>query len=75
MNFSSNVTSYPSNRLNKGSNFISMFDTTLLPYNKIYDSRKFCYIWSKGTSIYKSHSDIGMIGRTSASYLAQRKRM
>ena len=75
MNFSSNLTSYPSNRLNKGSNFISMFDTTLLPYNKIYDGRKFCYIWSKGTSIYRPHSDIGMVARSSVGYLHQRKRI
>ena len=69
------VTPYPSNRLNKSTNFITMFDTTLLPYNKMYNGMKLCYNVSKGTFIYKPHTDIGMIGRSSAGYLAQRKRM
>jgi hypothetical protein len=71
------TTSYPSNRLNKSTNFKTMFDTTLLPYNKMYNgcSSNLCYSISKGTFIYKPHTDIGMIGRTSAGYLAQRKRM
>jgi hypothetical protein len=30
---------------------------------------------SKGTFIYKPHNDVGMVGRSSAGYLAQRKRM
>ena len=34
----SNITSYPSGRLNKSTNFKTMFDTTLLPYNQIYMS-------------------------------------
>ena len=73
----SNITSYPSGRLNKATNFKTMFDTTLLPYNKMYNgcSSPFCYTWSKGTFIYKPHTDVGMVGRTSAGYLAQRKRM
>ena len=69
------TTPYPSNRLNKATNFISMFDTTLLPYNKMYDGNKLCYNVSKGTFIYKPHTDSGMIGRSSAGYLAQRKRI
>jgi hypothetical protein len=54
-----------------------MFDTTLLPYNAMYNgcSSNFCYTTSKGTFIYKPHGDVGMVGRTSAGYLAQRKRM
>jgi hypothetical protein len=52
-----------------------MFDTTLLPYNKMYDGRKTCYNVSKGTFIYKPHTDVGMVGRSAAGYLAQRKRM
>ena len=42
-------TPYPSNRLNKATNFKTMFDTTLLPYNKMYDgcSSNFCYTTSK----------------------------
>jgi hypothetical protein len=52
-----------------------MFDTTLLPYNKMYNGIKLCYNVSKGTFIYKPHTDVGMVGRSSAGYLAQRKRM
>lgn len=69
------TTPYPSNRLNKATNFISMFDTTFLPYNKMYNGTKLCYNVSKGMFIYKPHNDTGMVGRTSAGYLAQRKRM
>ena len=69
------TTPYPSNRLNKATNFITMFDTTLLPYNKMYDGTKLCYKVSKGTFIYKPHTDVGMVGRTAAGYLGQRKRM
>ncbi len=71
----SNVTAYPQGLLNRSSYFKTMFDTTLLPYNKMYDGRKLCYNVSKGTFIYKPHTDVGMIGRSSAGYLAQRKRM
>jgi len=76
-NATSNVKSYPSGSLHKANNFSTMFDTTLLPYNKIYDncSGKLCYTHSKGTFIYKPHTDVGMVGRTSAGYLAQRKRI
>jgi hypothetical protein len=51
--------------------------TTLLPYNKMYNgcSSNLCYTISKGTFIYKPHTDVGMVGRSSAGYLAQRKRM
>ena len=73
----SNITSYPSGGLHKATNFSTMFDTTLLPYNKMYNgcSGTFCYTWSKGTYIYKPHTDVGMVGRSAAGYLAQRKRM
>ena len=73
--YTSNITSYPSNRLNKATNFKTMFDTTLLPYNKMYNGTKLCYNVSKGTFIYKPHTDVGMVGRSAAGYLAQRKRM
>ena len=75
-NATSNVTSYPSNRLNKASNFITMFDTVLLPYNKQYNncSNTLCYTYSKNF-IYKPHSAYGMVGRSSAGYLAQRRRL
>ncbi len=71
------LTPYPSNRLNKSTNFKTMFDTVDLPYNKMYNgcSSNWCYTTSKGTYIYKPHSDIGMVGRSAAGYLGQRKRM
>jgi len=71
------TTPYPSNRLNKATNFKTMFDTVLLPYNQMYNgcSSNFCYTTSKGTFIYKPHTDVGMVGRSAAGYLAQRKRM
>ena len=73
----SNVTAYPQGLLNRSGYFKTMFDTTLLPYNKMFNgcSGTFCYTWSKGTFIYKPHTDVGMVGRSSAGYLAQRKRM
>ena len=72
----SNVTAYPSNRLNKASNFITLFDTVLLPYNKQYNncSNTLCYTYSKNF-IYKPHTAYGMVGRSSAGYLAQRRRL
>ncbi len=68
--------SYPSTRLNRSTNFISMFDTTLLPYNRSYDNCKntLCYTYSKNF-IYKPHSAYGMVGTTSASYLGRRHRL
>ena len=73
----SNVTAYPQNLLHRSSNYITLFDTTLLPYNKMYNgcSGNLCYTTSKGTFIYKPHTDVGMVGRSAAGYLAQRKRM
>jgi len=70
------TTPYPSNSLNKSTNFKTLYDTTLLPYNKMYNgcSSNFCYTTSKNY-IYKPHGDVGMVGRSSAGYLAQRKRM
>ena len=68
---------YPSGLLNKASNFVTIFDTTLLPYNIQYNNCKntLCYTQSKGTFIYKPHSAYGMVGRSSAGYLAQRRRL
>lgn len=67
---------YPTNRLHKATNYITMFDTVLLPYNKMYDncSNTLCYTYSKNY-IYKPHSGYGMVGRTAAGYLGQRKRL
>ncbi len=73
----SNVTAYPQNLLHRSSNYITLFDTTLLPYNKPYNgcSNTLCYTQSKGTFIYKPHTAYGMVGRSSAGYLAQRRRL
>ena len=71
----SNVSSL--NVLNKSSNYITMFDTTLLPYNKIYNncSNTLCYTASKGTFVYQPHTAYGMVGTSAASYLARRRRL
>ena len=75
-NATSNVKSYPSNSLHKSTNFKTMNDTVLLPYNKMYNncSNTLCYTYSKNF-IYKPHSAYGMVGRSSAGYLAQRHRL
>jgi hypothetical protein len=69
------TTPYPSNRLNKATNFKTMFDTVNLPYNKMYDGTKICYTVSKGTFIYKPHTAYGMVGTTASTYLARRRRL
>ena len=45
-------------------------------YNKQYNncSNTLCYTYSKNF-IYKPHSAYGMVGRSSAGYLAQRRRL
>lgn len=64
------------NRTNKGSNFISMFDTTKLDYNLKYNNcqNTLCYTYSSNF-IYKPHSSYGLVGTSSAGYLARRKRL
>lgn len=73
----SNVTAYPQGSLNRSSYYRTMFDTTVLPYNKSFNncSNTLCYTSSKGTFIYKPHTAYGMVGTTSASYLARRRRL
>jgi hypothetical protein len=73
----SNVTAYPQNLLNRSSNYITLFDTTLLPYNKQYNncSNTLCYTQSKGTFIYKPHTAYGMVGTSAAAYLGRRNRL
>jgi len=68
--------SYPTNQLHKSSNYITMFDRVVLPYNKMYNNcnNTLCYTYSKNF-IYKPHSAYGMVGRTAAGYLGQRKRL
>jgi hypothetical protein len=70
--FNSNVTAYPQNQLHRSSNYITMFDTALLPYNAKIN---ICYTSSKGTFIYKPHTAYGMVGTTAAAHLARRKRL
>jgi hypothetical protein len=73
----SNVTAYPQNQLHRASNYITLFDTTLLPYNKQYNncSNTLCYTQSKGTFIYKPHTAYGMVGTSAAAYLGRRRRL
>jgi len=70
------VQSFPSNRLNRSTSYITMYDTAILPYNKMYDgcTNTLCYTYSKNY-IYKPHTAYGMVGRTSTGYLHQRKRL
>lgn len=73
----SNVTAYPQNSLHRSSYYKTMFDTTLLPYNKQYNgcSNTLCYTSSKGMSIYKPHTAYGMVGTSAAAYLGRRRRL
>ena len=73
----SNITAYPQGSLNRSTYFITLFNTTVLPYNKMYNncSNTLCYTSSKGTFIYKPHTAYGMVGTSAASYLARRRRL
>ncbi len=75
-NSTSNITPYPTNRLNKSTNFKTLFDTTILPYNKMYNncSNTLCYTQSKNY-IYQPHTAYGMVGTSAAAYLARRNRL
>jgi hypothetical protein len=70
------VTPYPSGRLGRSTYFITMFDTVVLPYNMQYNNcvNSRCYTYSKNF-IYKPHTAYGAVGRSSAGYLAQRRRL
>ncbi len=76
-NSTNNTTIYPQNQLHRAGYFKTMFDTTILPYNKQYNNcnNTLCYTQSKGTFIYKPHSNYGQVGTSSAGYLAKRKRI
>ena len=73
----SNVTAYPQTLLHRSGNYISLFYTDALPYNKQYNNCKntLCYTQSKGTFVYKPHNDYGMVGTSAAGYLYRRKRL
>jgi ubiquitin len=64
-------------RTNKATNFSSLFTTTDLPYNQTYNNCKntLCFTHSKGTFIYKPHSETGLVGTTAAGYRSRRKRV
>ena len=76
-NSNSNITTYPQNLLHRSGNFITMFDTVALPYNKQYNNCRntLCYTQSKGTFIYKPHTAYGMVGTSAAGYLYRRNRL
>ena len=69
-------TSYPSNRTNRATNWISMFNQVALPYNKMYNNcnNALCYTYSKNY-VYKPHSAYGMVGTSAAGYLGRRNRL
>ena len=75
MNFSITSPSYPSNRLNKSSNYNSLVFIPL-SYNRRYNncSNTLCYTWNHNY-IYKPHSGYGRVGTTAAGSLAQRRRL
>ena len=52
-NYNNNITAYPQSQLHRGTNYLSMFDTVLLPYNARYNNCRndLCYTQSKGTFI------------------------
>ena len=74
MNYSN--PSFPSNLNNKATNYITMFDTVLLPYNKVYNNcnNTLCYTQSKNY-IYKPHTAYGMVGTSAAAYIGRRRRL
>jgi hypothetical protein len=73
----SNITAYSQGNLNRATNYITLFDTVALPYNKQYNNCKntLCYTQSKGTFIYKPHTAYGMVGTSAAAYLYRRNRL
>lgn len=68
--------SYPSTILNRSTNYKSLFDTTLLPYNKSYNNctNTLCFTYSKNY-IYKPHSEVGMVGTVASTSRARRRRV
>jgi hypothetical protein len=61
----------------RSSHYKSLFDTTVLPYNKTFNncSNTLCYTASKGTFIYQPHTATGMVGTTAAARRARRRRV
>jgi hypothetical protein len=77
ISYSSNITAYPQGSLHRSTYWNTLFDTTVLPYDKQYNNCKntLCYTQNKGTSIYKPHTAYGMVGTTAAAYLGRRRRL
>ena len=75
MNYNAPLPSYPSNLLNKSSNFYSLFNKPLV-YNKKFNNcnNTLCYTWNHNY-IYKPHSGYGSVGTSAAGSLAQRRRL
>lgn len=65
--------SYPSNRTNRATHYLSMFDRVVLPYNQ-RPVKPLCYTASKNF-IYQPHTAYGMVGTSAAGYLARRNRL
>lgn len=67
---------FTSSVLHRANNLTTIFDTTLLPYNKQYNncSNTLCFTYSKN-NIYKPHSNYGSVGTTAAGRISQRKRL
>jgi len=65
-----------STKLNRATNYISMYDRVVLPYNKPYNNcnNTLCYTYSKNF-IYKPHSGYGQVGTTAQGYLFRRKKL
>jgi hypothetical protein len=76
ININKNITSYSSNLRHRANYFSSLYQTTDLPYNKIYNNcqNSLCYTYSKNF-IYKPHSEYGRVATTASGYLARRKRI
>jgi len=76
-NSNSNITAYPQTQLHRSRYYQTLFDTVDLPYNAQYNncSNTLCYTQSKGTFVYKPHSEYGRVGTTAAAYLFRRRRI
>ena len=68
--------SYPSGLTNRSNFYKTLFNQTILAYNKPYNNctNTLCYTYSKNY-IYKPHSAYGMVGTTAAGYLGRRNRL
>ena len=65
---------FTSSILHRSNNAMTIFDRTVLQYNKTYNncSNTLCYTYSKNF-IYKPHSNYGSVGTHAAGRISQRK--